>query len=130
MSDTPYTKRVSHTFIIDDEVWEVTDFNTEYIGFEETRKDGQEDSHMMGDARIVDGRWKLDKSTREQIELYAGEETADAIESFFNQHGTPPQARALLTGACPSCAATPVERQKLPCDDPTCPLLSKGASDD
>ena len=89
MSDTPYTKRVSHTFVIDDEVWEVTDFNTEYIGFEETRKNGQEDTHMSGDAHLVDGRWTLEEYAREQIEMYSRKGTADAIESFFNQHGTP-----------------------------------------
>lgn len=90
MSENPYTKRVSHTFELRKyDIWEVTDFDTEYIGFEETRKNGQEDTHMGGEANLVDGKWVLDQSTRNQIEMYASEATANALEAFFNEHGTP-----------------------------------------
>ena len=89
---SPYTKRVTHTFTADDQEWAVTDFYAEQIGFEETRKNGQEDCHMIGEAVLVDGKWKLEDYTRRQIEMYTGKETADAIEAFFDEHGPPTDA--------------------------------------
>ncbi len=86
---TPYTRRVSHVFVISYEKWEVTYFSATEIHFEETRKNGQEDCHMSAEATLVGGKWALDKSGRGQIELYSGERTADTIEAFFNEHGTP-----------------------------------------
>jgi uncharacterized protein YodC (DUF2158 family) len=74
--------------------WRITEVTETYITFEETRKNGQEDTHMGGEAELIDGRWVLDKGTRQQIETYEGKSTADAIEAFFNEHGPPTEESA------------------------------------
>lgn len=88
-----YTQQILYTFTVDDYDWAVTGASPEQIHFEETRKNGQEDCHFGGWADLVDGQWVLEESTREDIEMYTRESTADALEAFFNEHGppTPPE---------------------------------------
>jgi len=88
----PYTKEIRYTFDIgEDDIWAVLYTTPGYILFEETRKNGQEDCHMGGEAVLAPGdKWEIDKDARKQIEMYAGPETVDAIEAFFDKHGQPP----------------------------------------
>ena len=85
----PYTRRVSYHFEAGRERWAVLSFSDDCIEFEETRKNGQEDCHMRGDALCIDGTWHLDEYTRKCIEDYGNVGSADAVEAFFNEHGTP-----------------------------------------
>jgi hypothetical protein len=89
MSDPPYTKTTTYIFEVDGDTWAVLDFNDEWIALEETRKNGQEDTHFFGEARLVEGKWKLDDDARKMLEGYWGESTIEAIEAFFNEHGVP-----------------------------------------
>ncbi len=84
-----YTKRVTHTFEAGRTAWEVTYSDDRLIIFGETRKNGQEDDHMFGQAVLVDGRWRLDARHRNTIGECAYADTPDAIEAFFNEHGAP-----------------------------------------
>lgn len=83
-----YEKQIIYTFKAGGETWAVTSFSDTYICFEETRKNGQEDTHMSGEAGLVDGKWKIDEG-RGQIETYEGAWVADDIEAYFNEHGPP-----------------------------------------
>lgn len=86
---TGYTRRVTHRFTVNDEEWEVTFANSSVINFTETRKNGQEDCHMSGEAEFIDGKWVLEKYTRERIQMYGRIGSADAVEEFFNTYGPP-----------------------------------------
>jgi hypothetical protein len=85
----PYTKVVTYHFEAGGEHWAITDWSETTIGFEETRKNGQEDCHMAGEASLIDGKWVLDEWARENIAMYTWAKTPDEIEAYFNEHGLP-----------------------------------------
>jgi hypothetical protein len=87
-SDGPYDKVVSYTFSCG-ENWAITGFGTDWVAFEETSKNGQEDCHMYGEARLVDGNWVVDKDSRDQIGMYSFDQEAQSVEDYFNTHGMP-----------------------------------------
>ena len=84
-----YRKHVEYHFEVDDKIWAVTGFNDTSISFEETRKNGQEDTHVYGEAMLVDGKWVLDYHTKCMLKEYWGNNTINEIEDFFNKHGPP-----------------------------------------
>lgn len=86
---SPFTRCVSYTFTIRNEEYNVLSFNDTQIHIEETRKNGQEDTHFYGELNLTDGRWILDEAAREHLEFYVGDKEAPAIEAFFNEHGSP-----------------------------------------
>jgi hypothetical protein len=94
---SPYRKSVHYTFTVREE-WAIFAFGDGWVAFEETRKNGQEDCHMSGEAELVDGKWVLDEGSRRNITMYSYEDEADGIEAYFNKHGMPqrfdPLARA------------------------------------
>lgn len=54
----------------------------------ETRKNGQEDCHMMAEAHEQpDGTWKLEEDS--MIAEYESARTVTAIEAYLNEHGAP-----------------------------------------
>ncbi len=83
-----YEKKVIYHFNAGGEVWSVTSFSDTRISFEETRKNGQEDTHMSGSAELENGKWKITDG-RGQIEFYEDAWVADDIEAYFNEHGPP-----------------------------------------
>lgn len=87
-ADQPYTKVTCYKFEARVE-WAILEFNDEWCFFEETRKNGQEDCHMSGEAKLIDGKWVLDKWARECIEMYESKDTADQVEAYFDEHGMP-----------------------------------------
>jgi hypothetical protein len=89
MPDEPYTKTVTHQFEAGGTGWAILYHDTKGCEFEETRKNGQEDTHIWGEAAVVDGKWVLKDDTREMIGMYESDHTADAVEAFFNEHGMP-----------------------------------------
>ena len=84
-----YEKQTIYTFEAGGDEWAVTHFTPDVISFEETRKNGQEDCHMGGEAELINGKWVLDKYTRKSIDMYGRTDQADKIEAFFNEHGVP-----------------------------------------
>jgi hypothetical protein len=84
-----YTTVITYTFTAGGETWAVLDFTDDHIELEETRKNGQEDSHCYPELRRRRGRWELEQYSREQIEMYFSSKTASALEVFFNEHGPP-----------------------------------------
>ena len=94
-----YTRKVLYLFDAGGETWAVTDFTATTITFEETRKNGQEDCHRRGEARLsADGEWSLFIANAED-----GDE--EAVCAFFDEHG-PPGAPAQQ---CPADAASPAQ---------------------
>lgn len=85
----PFRRYVTYQFEVAHEIWEVTGSSENSIGFSETEKNGQEDTHIAGELNLIDGKWKLEEWTRESIDMYRNDETADAIEAFFDKHGPP-----------------------------------------
>lgn len=84
-----YTKQVQWTFEADGEEWALTIMSDKCMILEETRKNGQEDTHMGAELTLKDdGQWDYEWG-RDQIEMYSSEETADAILEFVNEHGMP-----------------------------------------
>lgn len=84
-----YEKKIIYTFEAGGDEWAVTFSNADVINFEETRKNGQEDCHMGGEAEKIEGKWVLEEYTRKSIDMYGRTGQADDIEAFFNEHGAP-----------------------------------------
>lgn len=86
----PYTKVAMYHFEVDNETWAIISCDASYAAFEETEKNGQEDCHIYAEIRLTDdSAWKLDASSRENIEMYRSGDTADHIEAFFDAWGVP-----------------------------------------
>ena len=85
----PYEKRVRYHFECAHENWAILSFDAISVYFEETRKNGQEDTHMSGEAEFKDGKWVLEEDTRKEIAEYLGKSTPGALERYFNKHGMP-----------------------------------------
>jgi hypothetical protein len=87
-------------FEVLDEPWVVLTFAENVIEFEENNNE-HPDCHMIGmtgTAERFDGRWKIDESSRRQIEMYYRRGMADAIEAFFDKHGPPREDEYRLWG--------------------------------
>ena len=93
-----YKKKVTYHFEVDDETWAILNFDEDSIEFEETNKNGQEDTHIWGDADLGEDGWVIDKETREMMEMYRNDETASAIEAFFNKYGVPQKTEKRVQG--------------------------------
>jgi len=85
----PYKKRVTYLFKAGPDVWEVIGYSDRTIEFQETRNNGQEDTHMSGSAEKINGKWVVDEWGRKQIEMYGRSSDVADIEAFFNEHGAP-----------------------------------------
>jgi len=86
MSDG-YEKRV--TYLFDDGKWEITEVGDNHVAIEETRKNGQEDTHInVIVERGDDGKWVMTEG-RGMIEDYGWSHDIQAIESHLNEHGPP-----------------------------------------
>lgn len=84
-----YRKQVQYMFAVYGDIWAVTHVSERYLVIEETRKNGQEDTHMSAELTLNDdGKWQYEDG-REQIEMYESDGMADAILAFFNEHGPP-----------------------------------------
>ena len=88
-SDVTYQKRVQHDFEVDGEELSITSFNEKFACIEETRKNGQEDSHMQGVLAFVDGSFVWDEDEGENFSRYHSERLADGIVEYINKNGLP-----------------------------------------
>jgi hypothetical protein len=98
MPDPIYKRRVSYTFKAGGETWELTacdgpcrdaDPHEGYAFIEETRKNGQEDSHCWGELYKRRGHWELEEDAAGHIRYYMGSKMVAALEAFFNTHEPP-----------------------------------------
>lgn len=90
MSTSPYRRRISWLFDAGGDTWEVTRVMPGYVEIEETRKNGQEDTHIRGAVVFMGDQWRADDGLAEMIDIYGcGQPSVDAIEAFFAEHGPP-----------------------------------------
>lgn len=93
-----YKRVVAYHFEAGDYWWSVdpaTPGQT-HLEVEELRKNGQEDSHVYAGANLVNGKWVVtrgDEYGSASIVTYFGDEAADALEAFLNEHGLPSPMR-------------------------------------
>lgn len=94
----PYKQDKRWLFTVDDEVLAIVDINKErtVIEIEETRKNGQEDTHMRGYMELVNRKWQwsADDDYPENFSEYYSKRFADSIVKFVNEHGLPGDKRA------------------------------------
>lgn len=97
MSDAiGYERCVTYQFEANGETWALGTLELHRDGslsceVEETRKNGQEDTHMGGPLIFEDGQWEWGDNGNggSLIVEYASQETADAILAHVNQYGHP-----------------------------------------
>ncbi len=87
--DAPYTKTVIYEFEIDGEHFGIDRFDADSFSCEEMTKNGQEDTHMGGEAVLVGGVWKWDY---ESFSDYLGADAAASILAYVQKHGLPETA--------------------------------------
>lgn len=92
----PYTKRVTYEFEVDGDTWVLSELRQDGDGtlwceVREARQHGQEGTHMVGVLVSRNDRWQWEGEDQpcSIIGEYAGEETADAILAYVNEHGHP-----------------------------------------
>ena len=86
-----YTKYVTYTMETSAQPYEVDAWGPDHVLVTETRKNGQEDSHMSGEVHLTDGAWKMDDFGRESIGGWDGMEVVKEIEAHLDRHGPPVQ---------------------------------------
>ncbi|MHC4621435.1 MAG: hypothetical protein ACYTEQ_27140 [Planctomycetota bacterium] len=88
MKHETYKKSVSWLFEVEGVVYAITQLEADFVTAEETRKNGQEDTHFRCDLSLIDGKWVAEVpdwlSDWEKPEYLA-------VEAFINQHGLPPE---------------------------------------
>lgn len=95
MSNESYTKRVEYDFVVDGEAFAVGPIKTgnngsRYAYIEETRKNGQEDTHMSGYLVLTNGAWEWHEDEgSDQFDSYLGEVYSQAILDYLNEHPHP-----------------------------------------
>lgn len=60
-----------------------------FINVEETRKNGQEDTHMGGCLEKIKGKWEWEDKEFNMFDEYCGESLADGIVKYLNEHEPP-----------------------------------------
>ena len=94
----PYTRHISYTFTVRDEVLciesqGVTSDGLRWLRIEETRKNGQEDTHMSGYiVQTEDGEnWEWDEleGGSEQFDTYHSQELSGGILKYINENPPP-----------------------------------------
>ena len=86
-----YTREVKYRFEVCGEGFAIRPFQHKgdsCVEVEETRKNGQEDTHMVGVLVKGDDGWQWDEG-QEQFERYGGNEIVAAIPAFLNQNPPP-----------------------------------------
>lgn len=85
----PYQKVVEYHFEVQDETIAITDIGNDFVCVEEVRKNGQEDSHMVGVlSRTADNTFEWKEGERMFVE-YGSQELADGICAYLSLHGVP-----------------------------------------
>ena len=87
--NTPYEKQIHYLFKVSDNIYAITEIGDNYICIEETRKNGQEDTHMYGMLQYINNKWvwSTTETGREQFDTYDGD--PDGILEYIKKHGLP-----------------------------------------
>jgi hypothetical protein len=92
-SQIPYRKEILWHFEAGGEEWAINSISEsrDWIGIEETRKNGQVDCHIYTEANLEEGVWKIEVDEKYgcRIEEYFGEWVRRDIEEYLNKHGLP-----------------------------------------
>jgi|GEM_PF-3603709 len=84
-----YEKQIQYYFEVMDEGLVITSFGEDYAYIEETRKNGQEDTHMSNIALLIDGVWKWENDDFNSFEEYHSPAFAKAILQYLKVNGLP-----------------------------------------
>jgi hypothetical protein len=87
-----YRRKTTWHFTADGVDFAITYYTDDMVHVEESRKNGQEDTHFYGELTVEEGRWALDDEGRDHLDMYEKETTADALEEYLNQNGLPHEA--------------------------------------
>jgi hypothetical protein len=82
-----YRKDIRWHFKAGGQGWAITDFADDWVNIEETRKNGQEDTHVYVEVELVEGKWKIEPGGSIDREL--GVWVRLDIEDYLNKHGLP-----------------------------------------
>lgn len=89
----PYTRELRFRFHAAGTEWVATGWSRSHVYFEETRKNGQEDTHMGGCVCCTEsGGWKYERDEYfeyDNINMQLGERAIGQLEEFFNTYGPP-----------------------------------------
>jgi hypothetical protein len=79
-----YEAVTTYQFKVGQTLYEITDWKSGYVFVSETEFNGQEDTHMSGEAKRVDGKWVwIDQN----FDDYDGD--ADGILAYLNENPPP-----------------------------------------
>ncbi len=92
MATHAYRRTTAWLFTADGVDFAITAYSSDRVYVEESRKNGQEDTHFYGELTVEDGRWVLEDEARDHLDMYERETTADALEEYLNQNGLPHEA--------------------------------------
>lgn len=84
-----YEKQIQYYFEVMDEGLVITSFGVDYACIEETRKNGQEDTHMSNTAILIDGIWKWENEDCNSFELQYSPKFAESILNYLKVNGLP-----------------------------------------
>lgn len=88
--NTGYTLHKELRFEVCEEEFSVIRQDEDTLYIAETRKNGQEDSHMCGLLILSNNKWIWESDfDREQFCTYGSEEIANAIPAYINAHPIP-----------------------------------------
>lgn len=80
-----YSLSLSLNFKVNGVGLAIIDFSEEHLEIEETRKNGQEDTHMSGImVKDSDGEWVWDECW--SFETYEGRDFVEAVQKFINEN--------------------------------------------
>jgi len=92
----PFSREsIKYTFKTKNMKWRIIDFGDKYAAVEETRKNGQEDTHMFAELYVKDGKWTMSDDDRDDIARYSWADEPDNILAHFDEHGPPTQSDPL-----------------------------------
>jgi hypothetical protein len=89
VSEGAYKKVTSYHFDVCDEVIAITEVGQNFVVVEEARKNGQEDTHMVGVlVQLLDGSFLWDEGERSFVVNHS-RALADGIRKYLDKHGIP-----------------------------------------
>jgi len=90
LNTNPYQVHKELRFELDNIELAIVSNDGQFLEIEETRKNGQEDCHMFGDLRFVDGMWQWgDDWSRDKFYRFGSEDLAAKIIAYLNTNPPP-----------------------------------------
>jgi hypothetical protein len=83
-----YVEHRTWTFEVEDEIWEIVETGENWVEVSETRKNGQEDTHVLLIMVKVGDSWIIEEG-ESMLLYYRNSTTPQAMIDFFNKNGLP-----------------------------------------